>query len=103
MNFKQVAEAFRMIDQETVMLVARNYAPDAIEELLGVHEKARTASWFRSLRPYTVGVPKYEADKLRLAGLTSEHASGLLVYDGPYNSVFGIGTGDESDPADLIA
>jgi hypothetical protein len=76
--------------------------PEALERLLAGYAYHSPLSWFRSIRPFAVSVPKHEFDKLERQGDVRPHESGLFIYSGPYNDLWGIGFGDVADPADLI-
>lgn len=107
LRFETVARDFRMIPDDTTTMLVAEYEPkkdpDAVRRLLADYRYQSPLGWMRAVRPYCVAVPNYEALKFRAAGLLTDHESGLPMYVGPYHKTYGIGSGEERDPADLIA
>jgi len=103
LRFATVAKEFRMVADDTVSMVVRNGNKQEVDRLLEVPVTDRDSSWFRKARSYSVSVPVWEYRKYQEAGLVTQDDSGISVYEGPYDDLVGIGTGDEADPADLIA
>lgn len=107
LNFETVSRNFKMIKDDTISLVVENYkpreCPQAVSDLMATYRQGSPRDWFRAVRQYTVSLAKYEVENLERQGWIRAHESGLQIYTGPYDDLFGIGSGDERDPADLIA
>ncbi|MCC7433973.1 MAG: CRISPR-associated helicase Cas3' [Methanoregulaceae archaeon] len=106
-NYETVSRDFKMIKDDTISLVVLNYeprdCPEAVSDLLATYGQGSPRDWLRAMRQYTVSAAKYEVEKLERQGWIQPHESGLQIYTGPYDDLFGIGSGEERDPADLIA
>ncbi len=100
LKYKTVAETFRLIDQETVPVVVENYPFVEVSELIASW-KDQPFGWFKGIAPLTVNVYWHELRNLEKNRLVRPHESGVWIYDGGYDEVFGI-TGDIRDSADLI-
>jgi CRISPR-associated endonuclease/helicase Cas3 len=100
--FEKVAEAFRMIPDETVALAVPGCARERVDELLRQPAEARNAEWYRRIAQYSVGVPRWQLRKLQEQNLAMQEPGGYWVYTGVYDRLVGIGRGDESDSADLV-
>jgi CRISPR-associated endonuclease/helicase Cas3 len=101
--YRKVSEKFKMIADDTITLVAREYDRERVYDILAVSDFNRNAAWYRSLRPLSVSVPVRAFKNMQRDGLISMHDSGLAIYEGRYDRLFGIGRGDVVDPADLFA
>lgn len=100
--FEKVAEAFRMIPDDTVALAVPDFARVPVEELLRRPADARDVEWYRSIGQYSVGVACWQLRELQQQNLVTQKPGGYWVYTGVYDRLVGIGRGDEPDPADLI-
>ncbi len=107
LSYETVSRDFKMIKDDTTSLVVENYrpieCPEAIADMIATYRQGSPRDWFRAVRQYTVSIAKYEVEKLGRQGWIQAHESGLQIYTGPYDDLFGIGSGEERDPADLIA
>jgi len=100
--FATVAERFQLIPNEAVEVVVRTYADSAADRMLAVPVEARGARWYRDIARFSVGLPSYEVQRLERGGTITTEKGGLRVYEGIYDTLIGIGSGDEPDPADLV-
>jgi len=107
LSYEEVARAYRLIDSDTVEVVAVGYQPedrpDHINELLSNFGKMPPRAWRQSIRQYCVALPRYEYDRFERQGEVKPHFCGIPLFVGTYDNLFGIGSGQEHDPADLIA
>ncbi len=103
LRFKTVAHEFRLIDDNTTPLAVIAFKADDVPSMLGSWGRVPPREWFRRLSPFTVSVYQHTLQELRRDGFIDEsHASGVLIYTGPYDDRFGLSPG-LPDPADLIA
>lgn len=101
--FEQVAKEFKMIDETTTQVVAFEYDPSAVQNLLDEFPKAKAREWFQAISQYSVGIYETDKKKLERSGfLKSDHQSGLAVYTGPYSQLLGIDPDAVLDPAGLV-
>jgi len=103
LQFADVAERFRLIDQETVPVIVRYGGPDACARLDAILQKARigllSRQDIRTLQPYTVNL--YQSDFLRYQRQAFVVPAGpVWLWTGKYDSLLGIEA--DRDPADLI-
>jgi CRISPR-associated endonuclease/helicase Cas3 len=103
LHFSQVAEAFRMIDDDTTPVIVpyqlRESVKDAIAEVR--HSGGLSRELIRRLQPYLVGVRYREQRRLEQEGLLLPVTEGLWEWAGRYDRVVGIGRG-VADPERLI-
>jgi CRISPR-associated endonuclease/helicase Cas3 len=99
--FATVGKCFRLIPDDTVPIVVRGYESEEVDQALSKARCCVGRGWIRQLAPFMVSVPRRELDRMCRDGLVSTHESGVDVYRGRYDSLFGIGMGTEYDPADL--
>ena len=108
MEFETVARQFQMIEDNTVPVIVRQYAPDTINDLLqqilNAREVWQARSAWRRLQPYTVQVLRRDIQTFRLH-IVSELVQKAdrfgteppEVYEWPtnmsYSSTFGLDTG----------
>lgn len=104
--YRTVARKFRMIPEETSSAIVEDYRPkdnpEVIQNLLDSYGRMSPREWLRQAGQYVVSLRPSELRKFQEAGSLRQHDSGLHVYSGPYSDLFGIGSGEERDPADLI-
>lgn len=98
--FRSVAEAFRMIDQDTVSVIVETYAREDVPQVIDSWQE-RPGGWFRRVGPFTVCVYQHELRRLERDGQVRPHESGAWLYSGPYDDTFGLSP-DLTDPADLV-
>lgn len=92
--------AFRMIDDDTVPVVVPCYrdaeeSPDQVNRWLTelADPTRRRAELFRSLRPYTVTVPRRFVTDKTIAPMLSPVVGDLSRWDGVYDDFLGLGEG----------
>jgi CRISPR-associated endonuclease/helicase Cas3 len=96
LNYPDVAQRFRMIDDDTSAVVVRyrglDGANDEVDRLLSyVHQDTKLARWLlRQLQPYLVNVRTRLIDGYRREGLLNEITSGLWEWLGRYDLVRGL-------------
>lgn len=100
--FRKVADAFRMIPEETTMLAVPGYNPEEVNTLLARPVEARDRDWYRQIGHVSVSVPHWQLLRMAREGLAAQEPGGYWVYTGIYDKLVGIGRGDEPDPADLV-
>ncbi|NLI00427.1 MAG: hypothetical protein GX446_13160 [Chthonomonadales bacterium] len=101
--FASVAEKFRIIPDGSLDVIVRAYGHSGPSGLLAVPVEGRGVRWYREIARYSVGLPRYEVQRMEREGTITLEKGGVRVYEGVYDSLVGIGRGDEPDPADLIA
>jgi CRISPR-associated endonuclease/helicase Cas3 len=100
--YQTVAENFLLIQDGTVPVVVLKYASDQINKILSEARFRHGRGWMRQLAPYTVAVRKDEYNRMLTDGLATIDETGIGVFTGGYSELYGIGSGDVRDPADLI-
>jgi CRISPR-associated endonuclease/helicase Cas3 len=97
LNYPDVAQRFRMIDDETAAIVVRYHgldgADDEVDRLLSyVHRQdSKLPRWLlRQLQPYLVNVRTRLIDDYRREGFLNEITSGLWEWLGRYDLVRGL-------------
>ena len=102
LDFPEVAERFRMIQEDTFDIIVPYPEEDAgriaglVEQLKNRERPARQI--LRLLQPHTVSVQRREARRLEREGWIEEIMAGLGIWHGTYDPVRGI---TATDP-DLI-
>ena len=97
-QFRSVAEAFRLIDDQDQAMVVVRYPQhrDAVEQLLGILAAEGPQRWLmRKLQRYTVSVPQRTADRMLAQGALTLPMPGLYVQlntDNLYSNILGLGT-----------
>jgi CRISPR-associated endonuclease/helicase Cas3 len=99
-DFERVRREARIIEEDTVSVVARGRDPERVDELLTTWMSPRKR--FRELGRYSVSLRRREADEHTRAGLIRMDASGALIWVGGYSDKTGIATNVTGDPGDLI-
>lgn len=102
LNYKTVAERFRMISEDTVPVVVPygDPGPDAVLQAVQAKGSANRDEW-RRLQNLSVGIYRYSARKYEDEGLIRQVIDGLYVWSGVYNERTGI-SAECPDPADLV-
>lgn len=107
LQFESVANAYRLITDETQPLVVLHYDTAAVQRLLCEgrgrlqHGSLPPLYWYQHIQQYTVNLYRYELKLLRDRGLLqSEPELGLTLYAGEYDPLLGVQS--EIDPADLV-
>ena len=97
LNYPDVAQRFRMIDDDTSAVVVRyrglDGANDEVDRLLSYvhHQDSKLPRWLlRQLQPYLVNVRTRLIDGYRREGLLNEITSGLWEWLGRYDLVRGL-------------
>lgn len=103
--YEEVSQCFRMIEDRTTAFLVESYRPadqpDLVANLLGSYMPWNAREWLRKVRQFAVAVPDHEVRALSDKGWITQHDSGMAVYSGPYDDLFGIGFGEERDSTDL--
>jgi CRISPR-associated endonuclease/helicase Cas3 len=88
--------AFRMLDDETVPVVARDFAPTQVDRLLDALRASEgiRRDLFRALQPYVVALPRRLVDRDDVHTLCQPVAGDLLEWRGRYDVDRGIDEGD---------
>ncbi len=102
LSYQDVADKFKLIPDDTVQMVVMSYDRKRGEAILASAKWVSPRALFRQLMPLSVSVPVYQFHRFQKDGLVCEHESGAWLYEGKYDELAGIGTGEERDPADLI-
>ena len=102
LDFPEVAERFRMIQEDTFDIIVP-YPEEDAGRIAGLVEQMRTREHparqiLRLLQPHTVSVQRREAQRLERDGWVEEVMPGLGIWHGTYDPVLGI---TATDP-DLI-
>jgi CRISPR-associated endonuclease/helicase Cas3 len=99
--FKEVAEKYRLIDNEGEPVVAATWDQKRteVEALLDAARRRPTRANFRRLVPFQINLRRHERDKLDRA--VAEEAPGLLVWRGGYDADIGL-TADNADALLLV-
>jgi CRISPR-associated endonuclease/helicase Cas3 len=100
--FQTVAQEFKLIEEDTVTVVAYAYDKERVQKLLDQSGCLSPRVLRRKLAPLTVSVPLYHFRAMQRQGLVYLHEAGPWLFTGAYNDTLGIGTGLEGDPNDLI-
>lgn len=108
LNYPEVAERFRMIDDDTAPVVVRyrgrDGTADEVDRLLSYvqHQDGKLPRWLlRQLQPYLVNVRTRLIDGYQRDGLLHELAPGLWEWLGRYDMVRGL-TVANRDPEELV-
>jgi CRISPR-associated endonuclease/helicase Cas3 len=108
LNYPEVAERFRMIDDDTAPVVVRyrgrDGTADEVDRLLSYvqHQDSKLPRWLlRQLQPYLVNVRTRLIDGYQRDGLLHELAPGLWEWLGRYDKVRGL-TVANRDPEELV-
>lgn len=99
-DFQTVNHEARLIEEDTVSVVARDRDPEAVDRLLEDWMPARRR--FRELGKYSVSLQRREANEHVRERRVYEHPCGALVWREAYDPKVGLGAKVEFDPADLI-
>lgn len=101
LDFKEVANRFRMIDGDTISVIT-NYNCAVTDMLETVRWKGSVSrNEWRILQQFSVSVFRYDFDRFRRENLIKEILPGLYQWRGTYNHHYGI-SDDLPDPTDLI-
>lgn len=98
-DFQTVSAEARLIEEDTVSVVARDRDPETVDRLLNGWMPARRR--FRELGRFCVSLRRREANDHRRHGRIVEHSCGALVWRESYDDKVGLGDEVEFDPADL--
>lgn len=99
--FASVAEAFRMIEDDNMAVLVVSYAEEYAPGLIEDWRKEIGRKWMRRVQPYTVSLRQRDVEQLQASGKLQPHESGMLLYVGPYDNVYGLDP-DADDTLDLI-
>lgn len=102
LHYETVAREFRLIDEDTVPVVVMRYKTEQVNRILASAPYVSPRHLRRRLAPFSVSLPRYQFREMQKDGTVYEHDSGVWLYEGAYNNVWGIGSGMEWDPSDLI-
>lgn len=105
-KFQEVAENFRLIEDDTVPVVVHYQSPtakDSIDTLLAMAHRAEVnPRWLvRRLQPYLVNVRRWQLPKMQREGLVKEMFPGLWEWLGNYDLVRGLVLSGQN-PEDLV-
>jgi hypothetical protein len=89
----------RLIEEDTVSVVARDRDPEAVDALLTHWMSPRKR--FRELGRYSVSLRRREAEEHAREKRITEHPCGALVWQDAYHPKVGLGAKVQFDPADL--
>jgi CRISPR-associated endonuclease/helicase Cas3 len=94
--FKEVAEAYRLIDDdgEGVVVATWKEKKGEVDALLDAVRRQPTRANFRKLAPFQVNLRRHELAKAR--GVVAEAMPGLFVWHGGYDEALGL-TADNED------
>lgn len=96
LNFTAVAETYRVIaDETTPVLVA--YGDFDPAKTVIPDDPASRRRVLRQLQPYTVSLRSREWNRCKENGLVEERKAGVMVWHGPYDSVFGLSVDRETE------
>jgi CRISPR-associated endonuclease/helicase Cas3 len=96
LNFPEVAERFRMIEEPTETVVVTRYGPPAQRERVRADlarlrsGAANTRLLLRRLQPHTVSLYRHQAQEDRRAGLIADVTDGVGEWLGEYDQTRGI-------------
>jgi hypothetical protein len=98
--FKEVAESYRLIDDESEAVVVATWKgrEREVNTLLDAVRQRPTRMAFRKLAPYQVNLRRYELAKAGGAVVQDSLVSGLFVWHGGYDDLLGL----EADNADAL-
>lgn len=102
MDYPEVAQRFKLIADDTTAVVIQ-YDDAVRDRIHKIQKRGLMASDHRALQPYLVNLRDREFRQAQ--DLCEEIASGVWVWQGSYDPVYGIGMGDRAiayDPTDLI-
>jgi CRISPR-associated endonuclease/helicase Cas3 len=94
LNFRTVAERYRVIADETVPVLVRYAHFDPMQKGIP-DEPIRRRALLREWQPYTVSLRTRELD--RCGDLIEERDGGVRVWHGPYDPVFGLSVSTETE------
>lgn len=101
LDFKEVADRFKMIDGDTISVIT-NYDDTAADILETVRWKGSVSrNEWRILQQFSVSIFRYDFDRFRRDNLIREILPGLYQWQGKYNNRYGISE-DLPDPVDLV-
>jgi CRISPR-associated endonuclease/helicase Cas3 len=98
LDYPEVAERYRLIDEDTVSVVV-DYG-NGMRHLEGWRHRPNRAAW-RRLQPFLVNLYRREAERMLGDGLLTAVSDDLYVWLGAYDARRGIAQG-RYDPSDLI-
>ena len=102
MDYPEVAQRFKLIADDTTAVVIQ-YDDVVRDRITKIQRRGLMPADYRVLQPYLVNLRDREFRQAQ--DLREEIASGVWVWQGSYDSVYGIGIGDRAiayDPTDLI-
>jgi CRISPR-associated endonuclease/helicase Cas3 len=108
LDYPQVAERFRMIDDDTVPVVVCYRGPDSADDKIDrlrsyvQHQEGQLPRWLlRQLQPYLVNIRTRLLDHYQKDGLLHELTPGLWEWLGKYDQVRGLSVANR-DPEELV-
>jgi CRISPR-associated endonuclease/helicase Cas3 len=102
LNYPEVARRFRLLQEESTPVVVSYHPPDQPLRLpdlltrLRQHPEQRRL-FFRQVQPYLVNLRASEKAWAQEKGYLEPIVAGLLLWTGPYDSLYGIQTDQEGD------
>ena len=102
LNFKETAEAFRLIEDGGYAVVVATWDPalEKVQQLLQKAKSPRPGNARKQLAAYQVNIRHYDMEKH--GAWITEEAPGLFVYRGPYDNYLGMLADDAADQLLLI-
>ena len=102
LNYPEVSEKFKMIDDDTLPVIVQYGKPGPEETLNAVRAKGSIAGndW-RRLQPYAVNIYRYRFEQYVNECFVEEVLDGLYLWKGGYHARKGIAQ-ESADPADPI-
>jgi len=98
LNYPEVAERFRLIDQDTVSVVVPY--EEALERVADWQSQPSRRAWQR-LQPYLVSLYRHDVARFEEEGWVIELGKGMRQWEGVYDNRRGIKE-SRYDPADLV-
>ena len=107
-DYPQVAENFRMIDDDTFTAIVPNYGTgrqrqevtEIIQEIRNGGPNARRLA--RRVQPWSVAIYRNKAMEMERTGLIAPVMPGLYEWRGEYDRITGIGSAKAADPDLLV-